>query len=414
MNQQQRLPRCPKGSRRNKNTGLCEQSSVIKRKSKSPTRNIALVKRKSPTISSSPTRDITLVKRKSKTKQKRCPNGSYRNKNTGLCEQKVVIIKRKSPIHHRLSLSPIKRKTIRHRLSMSPRKSPVEIKSVIKNNKKNYNEVITPKILNFYKENATPIFKGDINNHPGSFNFANIAFNYLKKRYDNLDVFTNTFDDPDPETLFFIVESNNEMNVHTTLARNVLNLKMGTYEITHDMNYDYLINQIKNILNSSRKRFFAIKISLRTGNDAHANMLIYDREKNTLELFDPNSYITMSIFKPEKVKFLINYIFSKIKDNIRFIDSYDIYPLKGLQIEQAEEYLNQSNEIEGYCGAWSFFYLHMRIANPNMPQFKLIKQLKVEIKNKGNFFNMIRNYVKYIFNNGYRHKYNIKPVRLRL
>ena len=77
--------------------------------------------------------------------------------------------------------------------------------------------------------------------------------------------------------------------------------------------------------------------------------------------------------------------------------------------------MNKSNnEIEGYCGAWSFFYLHMRIANPNMPQLELIKQLKVEIKNKGHFFNMIRNYVKYILNKGYRHKYNIKPVRLRL
>jgi hypothetical protein len=40
--QQQRLPRYPKGSRRNKNTGLCEQSTI---------------KRKGPVISPSPTRN---------------------------------------------------------------------------------------------------------------------------------------------------------------------------------------------------------------------------------------------------------------------------------------------------------------------------------------------------------------------
>ena len=394
MNQQQRLPRCPKGSRRNKNTGLCEQSPV-KRKSKSPT------------ISSSPTRNITLVKRKSQTKQKRCPKGSYRNKISGLCEEKVVIIKRKSK-------SKQKSRPLRHRLSMSPRKSPVEIQSVIKNNKKNYNEVITPKILNFYKGNATPIFQADINNHPGGPNFTNIAFSYLKKRYNNLDIFEDTFE-RDPETLYFFIKSNNKIEVETSKALNVMGYNIETGEIKYDINYDYLKNQIKNCMNYSIKRFFAIRISLQAGNLGHANMLIYDREKNTLELFEPHGYITMSIFKPEKVRYLIEYIFSKIKDNIIFIDSNMIYPFKGLQNEQSEEYLNKSNnEIEGYCGAWCFFYLHMRIANPNMPRLELIKQLKVEIINKGHFFNMIRNYVKYILNKGYRHKYNIKPRKLVL
>jgi len=390
MNQQQRLPRCPRGSRRNKNTGLCEQSTV---------------KSKSPTIS----RNITLVKRKSQTKQKRCPNGSYRNKITGLCEEKVVIIKRKSKSKQKSRPLPL-----RHRLSMSPRKSPVEIQSVIKNNKRNYNEVITPKILNFYKENATPIFESDVVNHPGDTNFRNVAFNYLKKRYNNLDIFENTFNQ-DPETIFFFIKSNNQIDVETSMAHSVMSFDTETGEIQNDINYDYLINQIKKCMNYSIKRFFAVGISLQAENLGHANMLIYDREKNIVELFDPHGYITMSMFKPAKVRFLIQYIFSKIKDNIRFIDSWMIYPFKGLQNEQCEEYLNRTNnEIKGYCGAWSFFYLHMRISNPNMPQLELIKQLKVEIKNKGHFFNMIRNYVKYILNKGYRHKYNIKPVRLRL
>lgn len=382
---QPRLPRCPKGSRRNKSSGLCEQ--------------------KSPTISlSSPLN--TLIKRKSKTRQKRCPNGSYRNKNTGLCEQKVVI--RKSPIKK-------KGRPIRHMYSISPKKTRFKkIPSVIKNNKRNHNEVITPKILNFYKDNATPIFEGDIDDHPGSYNFTMIAFNYLKKRYSNLSVFVNTFDQ-NPETLSFLVKPNNQINVRTTMAADVMSFNTETNEIEQGMNYNYLLKQIKKNMNE-KKRFFAIDIALVSEIDyeAHANMLIFDSKNNTLELFDPNSYITHDIFKPEKVKFLIKYIFSQIRNNIFFIDSKFINPHIGLQIEQSKENLTQLNEIDGYCGAWSFFYLQMRIANPNINQIILIKQLKVEIKNKGNFFNMIRNYVKYIFNKGYRHKYNIKPRKLEL
>ena len=41
----------------------------------------------------------------------------------------------------------------------------------------------------------------------------------------------------------------------------------------------------------------------------------------------------------------------------------------------------------------------MGISNPDIPQSSLIRQIKVEIREKGNFFNMIRNYVKYIITN---------------
>lgn len=51
------LKRCPKGTRRNKKTGLCEPTTYVGKKSSS-----------------------------TKTIRKRCPNGTRRNKKTGLCE----------------------------------------------------------------------------------------------------------------------------------------------------------------------------------------------------------------------------------------------------------------------------------------------------------------------------------------
>ena len=78
MNQQQRLPRCPRGMHRNKSSGLCEQKSPI-RKSKSPIRKSKSPPRQSPMITD---------------KQKRCPKGMHRNKISGFATHLMKRIQR--------------------------------------------------------------------------------------------------------------------------------------------------------------------------------------------------------------------------------------------------------------------------------------------------------------------------------
>ena len=68
-----KLSRCPNGSRKNKRTGLCEQS--VHRRAVSHSTKIALAHK-----SKTPVSKIKLEKRS------RCPNGSRKNKRTGLCD----------------------------------------------------------------------------------------------------------------------------------------------------------------------------------------------------------------------------------------------------------------------------------------------------------------------------------------
>ena len=68
-----KLSRCPTGSRKNKRTGLCEQTLHRRAVSHSP--KIALAHK-----SKTPVSKIKLEKRS------RCPNGSRKNKRTGLCD----------------------------------------------------------------------------------------------------------------------------------------------------------------------------------------------------------------------------------------------------------------------------------------------------------------------------------------
>ena len=60
-------PNCPKGSRRNKKTGLCVDKDG----------NFVVNPKDNGNVQNAP-----------KTKKKRCPNGQRRNKNTGECEPK--------------------------------------------------------------------------------------------------------------------------------------------------------------------------------------------------------------------------------------------------------------------------------------------------------------------------------------
>ena len=440
MNQQQKLPRCPKGMHRNKSSGLCEQKIPI-RKSRSPIRKSPIRKSRSPSRQS-PSRQspVTTVK------QKRCPKGMHRNKISGLCEQRNLIRKSKSPIRK----SPIRKSKSPSIQSPEQRKSPKKkkkkiqtkfttpIKSrllsptnssfMLRNRKGIHDEnlLLTKKILKFYKSNATPTRLGGSDIHTGEIKFLKIALGYYKKNYDNFSYFKSPFDNKIDNLVFFVYkvgqQPSDEILVTIGGTKIIFRLlKTGTgYEMRNEFkdytdNFYTLDKVVERIQKSIRKgkRFFVTSISLQSvyRKTGHANVLIYDRKKNTLELFDPHGYNTLGHYDPKNVRFLIEYIFKKISPGAHFLNSFEMNPLYGLQsIESLEISEKVENEIGGYCGAWALFYLHMRLANPDVPQIRLIQNIKEEIIDKGNFTNFIRNYAKYITNEGgYRHKFDIKP-----
>ena len=412
-----KIKRCPKGMYRNE-SGICEPKRTIKRKSLS-------------------SQNINRTTIDGPVKIKRCPKGMHRNE-SGICEPKrtkksksPIKQKSKSPIKRkskspmkRKSKSPMKRKsiinnfltpTVRKNLGSQKRKSSVnssESSSILKNkkNRGDENSVLTPKILNFYKENATPIMENsDI--HPGDDLFKLISVKYLEKRYNNFLFLTNSSGMLEKLSFFVLDNNKNMMVTNVNGSESYLSYKNS---ITRKETYfNSLIDRIKKFL-LVKKRFFIINIKLDCipMKSAHANILIHDKKKNTLELFDPHGAETNKKFRPGKVRKFIEYIFSQVSPGCKFFKSVEINPYIGLQSIENYEYLDVPGEISGYCGAWTQFYLQMRLANPDISQLSLIEKIKMEIREHGSFSNMIRNYVKYIVQGGYRHKYNIEPTRL--
>ena len=94
--------RCPKGTRRNKKTGKCEstEKKALQKTLKKPVKTPVKTPVKKPTVKKQPKK---VGKRT--LKQKRCPKGTRRNKKTGKCEDKegnVIEIADTTPVLNRV------------------------------------------------------------------------------------------------------------------------------------------------------------------------------------------------------------------------------------------------------------------------------------------------------------------------
>ena len=147
------------------------------------------------------------------------------------------------------------------------------------------------------------------------------------------------------------------------------------------------ISEFKKILNSSRKkgrRFTIIPLIFRWSCnyvfEGHANIMIFDFETNTVERFEPYGFISSFTDEEEAVSKSFNDEFkkllNKIDPSLNFIDQFDLLR-KGPQfIEEIQVHkqkiLKQTNDPEGFCGAWSLWYADLRLTNPNKSPKELI------------------------------------------
>jgi hypothetical protein len=105
-----KLPRCPKGTRRNKRSGLCEKNvdaltpppPPVRRPTPPVRRPTSPVRRPTPPVRVPPPAPVVVLA------QKRCPKGTRRNKRTGLCEKNAneLVVVQPAP---RVRTPPVRR-----------------------------------------------------------------------------------------------------------------------------------------------------------------------------------------------------------------------------------------------------------------------------------------------------------------
>lgn len=260
-------------------------------------------------------------------------------------------------------------------LSLIKNKKEIQ-KFILKNNfdKKNLTEknnlkIIEYKYSNLNKFNPTIIF--------------NIIYTLiLLKKHKTLDI-----------PLGNIKKKIKSKNINNILSiYNVIEPKLLSYIfVWKDINNYYIPNKLK--INKNKK-FIFMRLSLIISDTLnHANVLIYDVDRNIIERFDPYGdvpYVSNDLDKTleEKFKKLIN-------KNIKYISPKDYINKVSFQIVSNEN--NNENkkfgDPEGYCMAWSYWYIETRILNKKIDSLTLVDRL-INKLNKMNisFIEFIRNY----------------------
>jgi len=149
----------------------------------------------------------------------------------------------------------------------------------------------------------------------------------------------------------------------------------------------------------SKKRFLVIPIGIHQDNGAHANILLYDSELNEIERFEPSGsdYPIQFNYNPNLLDFYLeNYFKEKIK-NIKYFRPNTYTMTVGFQSMEIFDINKKIGDPNGFCGAWSLWWVYMRIKHSTINRQKLFIQLVKTIrKNNLSFKHVIRSFSKEI------------------
>lgn len=141
--------------------------------------------------------------------------------------------------------------------------------------------------------------------------------------------------------------------------------------------YSELISWLKN--NSKSQRFLYIKLSIiatnkQQGNIRHANLILIDNLKKTVERFEPYGEIYFSNCV-ELNLMLENEIANNLGYKFVFIQSYPGFQIRS---DEFEEKNKSYGDPGGYCLAWCFLYLELKLYYENT----ILENLRLTVKDE--------------------------------
>lgn len=154
---------------------------------------------------------------------------------------------------------------------------------------------------------------------------------------------------------------------------------------------------------NSEKNFFIIPIGIELDTNSHSNILIYDKNKNTLERFEPYGFDMPPNFNynAQLLDITIQQTFNKLcpAKHMTYITPNMFLPKIGFQSYENIDYLKTKKigDPGGFCSVWCLWYVKQRLLNVELSPAELVKVLITNIKfNNYSFKHIIRNYSKNI------------------
>jgi hypothetical protein len=164
------------------------------------------------------------------------------------------------------------------------------------------------------------------------------------------------------------------------------------------------MNDLTFIKMNKKIRFYAIpigiEVNVNNNNYGHANFLLFDFVTLEVERFEPhgsepphginyNAYLLDNLLKTT---------INEFKLDLKYITPYDYLPKIGFQIKEIYELKNDYiGDPNGFCAVWCFWWIDIRIKNPDINRNKLFHLLTKEMINeKYSYKKIIRDYSYYI------------------
>jgi ankyrin repeat protein len=162
----------------------------------------------------------------------------------------------------------------------------------------------------------------------------------------------------------------------------------------------YFDSKFKNIIKKSLeqdKMFVIIPLGIEVSNGAHANIIIIDIIKKTIERFEPNGKNSPNglYYNPELLDNILENKFLILLPNYTYFKPHNFLPVIGFQmLETIEE--NKCKKIgdpNGFCAIWCVWWVEQRVSNSQIKISNLANKLinQIRLSNKS-FKNLIRNY----------------------
>jgi hypothetical protein len=149
--------------------------------------------------------------------------------------------------------------------------------------------------------------------------------------------------------------------------------------------------------------YIVIPIGIETATGSHANILFWDKTKNTIERFEPNgsNYPMGMNYNPELLDNILINKFTQYDEKLVYIPPYKFLPTIGFQIYENLETTRckKIGDPNGFCAVWCIWWVYQRMININsnikhdMIAPNMIEKIKIE---GSSFKTIIRNFSKKI------------------
>lgn len=220
------------------------------------------------------------------------------------------------------------------------------------------------------------------------------------------------------------IVNNLEYNIYKTEIGNLLYSIIDLFKknffnisphliIWHNKNIYYFDNYLKNslkiLLDNKNIRFIMLKLTILVQNKStHANVILYD--KNTNELFRFEPYGQIDILDYDYLNNIIEVKFKKYIDkNLKYYSPKDFLNETHFQLISDES--NPDNkklgDPEGYCLAYCFWFIELKINNESENIINLIKKSFQTIIKNIDYSNPVLDYIR-----NYANKLNYLSILL--